>query len=91
LEGKAENLSKANAIINALLESLDAKDDSEVINNLASLYDYMLSRITDASIEKSVEPIDEVMLLLREIKSAWDAIPYEEVKKALDIQAEMAS
>jgi flagellar protein FliS len=51
----------------------------------------MLSRITDASIEKSVEPIDEVMLLLREIKSAWDAIPYEEVKKALDIQAEMAS
>lgn len=90
LEGKAENIAKASAIITALSGSLDFEQGGEVALNLASLYDYMVGRITDASIEKSVEPLDEVMMLLREIKSAWDSIPNDQVQQALALQAEMA-
>jgi flagellar protein FliS len=86
LEGKAENLSKASSIILALSECLDYLEGMEVIKNLESLYLYMNDRITDASIQKSVEPIEEVMKLLAEIKGAWDTIPKEEIENALELQ-----
>jgi flagellar protein FliS len=86
LEGKAENLSKASSIILALSECLDHSEGMEVTKNLESLYLYMNDRITDASIQKSVEPIEEVMKLLAEIKGAWDTIPKEEIENALELQ-----
>lgn len=86
LAGKAEHLSRASSIILALMESLDHSEGAEVTQNLGSLYEYMNMRITDASIEKSVEPLIEVMSLLNEIKSAWDAIPKDEVESALKLQ-----
>ena len=64
LEGKAENLAKASSIIMALSESLDYEVGGEVVNNLGGLYEYMNMRITDASIEKSTEPLVEVMKLM---------------------------
>jgi len=67
---------------------LDHSVGGEVTQNLSSLYEYMNMRITDASIEKSVEPLVEVMTLMNEIKSAWDAIPREEVDKAMTLQLE---
>lgn len=88
LAGKAEHLSRASSIILALMESLDHSVGGEVTQNLSSLYEYMNMRITDASIEKSVEPLVEVMTLMNEIKSAWDAIPREEVDKAMTLQLE---
>ncbi|BBN81085.1 flagellar protein FliS [Pseudoalteromonas sp. A25] len=86
LAGKSEHLSKASSIILALMESLDHSEGQEVTQNLASLYEYMNGRITDASIEKSVEPLVEVMTLMSEIKGAWEAIPRDEVEKALSMQ-----
>ncbi len=88
LQGKAEHLSKASAILHALSESLDLDVGGEVAQNLASLYEYMLMRVTDASVEKTIEPLDEVMKLMLEIKSGWDAIPNSEVDNALALQAQ---
>jgi flagellar protein FliS len=88
LAGKAEYLSKATAIILALAESLDYEAGGEVAQNLGGLYEYMTVRITDASVEKSTEPLDEVMGLMLEIKSGWDAIPPAEVEKGLALQAQ---
>ena len=86
LEGKSEHLAKASSIIYALSESLDYEVGGEVAQNLGGLYEYMNNRITDASIEKSTEPLIEVMKLLLEIKSGWDAIPPSEVESALELQ-----
>lgn len=88
LQGKAEHLSKASAILHALLESLDMEVGGEVAENLAALYYYMLGRVTDASVEKSIEPLDEVIKLMLEIKSGWDGIPTAEVDSALALQAQ---
>jgi len=47
----------------------------EVTENLYALYSYMIDRLIDASVKNDVNIVDEVSNLLKEIKSAWDAIP----------------
>lgn len=74
-ESKGKSLSKASAIITSLKASLDMEIGGEVSQNLFSLYDYMLEKLADASMEKDTQAIDEVVNLFREIKSAWDEIP----------------
>ncbi|PAY01267.1 flagellar export chaperone FliS [Pseudoalteromonas sp. HM-SA03] len=77
LEAKAEHISKASAIIDALRGSLDFNVGGEVTENLYALYSYMLDRLLEASVKNDPDIIDEVSNLLKEIKSAWDAIPVE--------------
>jgi len=77
LEAKSEHLSKASAILAALRDCLDFEVGGEVTENLFSLYSYMIERLIDASIHNDVKIVDEVSNLLKEIKSAWDAIPAE--------------
>jgi len=75
LEAKSEHISKASAIIEALRGCLDFNVGGEVTENLYSLYSYMIDRLIDASIKNDTSIVDEVSGLLKEIKSAWDAIP----------------
>jgi flagellar protein FliS len=75
LEAKAEHISKASAIIEALRGCLDFEVGGEVTENLYALYSYMLDRLLDATIKNDPTLVEEVGTLLKEIKSAWDAIP----------------
>ncbi|MCG9709083.1 flagellar export chaperone FliS [Pseudoalteromonas sp. Isolate3] len=77
LEAKSEHLSKASAILEALRGCLDFEVGGEVTENLYALYSYMIDRLLDASIKNDPEIVSEVSNLLKEIKSAWDAIPAE--------------
>lgn len=77
LEAKSEHISKASAILEALRGCLDFEVGGEVTENLYALYSYMIDRLVDATIANDSEIIDEVINLLKEIKSAWDAIPVE--------------
>ena len=54
------------------------------------LYDYMERRLFQANLENSIELLDEVTGLLREIKGAWDAIP-DEVRKSYGRDTEIHS
>ncbi len=74
-EKKAKEISKASAIINSLRSCLDMDIGGELSENLSSLYQYMIERLIDASVENNNEIIDEVANLFREIKSGWDSIP----------------
>ncbi|HIF9215553.1 TPA: flagellar export chaperone FliS [Photobacterium damselae] len=74
---KCERLSKALDIIMSLRNCLSMEDGGDVANNLDSLYDYMIRQVSTANAENQPEPIDEVITMLREIKSAWDQIPSE--------------
>jgi flagellar protein FliS len=76
-EAKSEHLSKASAILEALRGCLDFEVGGEVTENLYALYSYMIDRLLDASIKNDSSIVDEVALLLKEIKSGWDAIPVE--------------
>ncbi|MCH2058707.1 MAG: flagellar export chaperone FliS [Thalassotalea sp.] len=81
-ELKGKSVSKASNIIDALRTSLDFEAGGEVSENLFSLYQYMLERLADASIEKDTTALDEVISLFRPIKEAWDSIPMEARQEA---------
>ena len=74
---KGEKLSHAIAIISGLRASLDQGKGkgTELAEKLEALYEYMSRRLLEGNARNELAALDEVMLLLREIKSGWDAIP----------------
>jgi len=74
---KGQSLGKAIAIIGGLREGLNLKAGGKLAARLASLYDYITSRLLKASRQdaKTLEAaLIEASSLLAEIKSGWDAI-----------------
>ncbi len=74
---KGERLGKALDIIICLRSSLSMEDGGDIATNLDALYDFMVHQIYKANQENIAEPIDDVIDMLREIKSAWEQIPTE--------------
>jgi len=85
-EGKAEHLSRVSAILMSLRDTLDMESGADVSENLFSLYDYMIQRVTDANIQNDLNVMDEVINLLLPIKSAWASIPDEAKQEAYEAQ-----
>ena len=74
---KGVNIGKALDIINGLQSSLDMDAGGEISSNLYNLYDYMTRRLMEASLHSDVAIVDEVVMLLKEIKTGWDNVPVE--------------
>lgn len=74
MEQKSKHIGWAISIIGGLRSSLDMEAGGEIARNLEDLYDYMERRLTAANVENSVDMLDEVTSLLKQIKEAWDAI-----------------
>lgn len=73
---KGQMIGKAVDIIGGLREGIDgerAKEDAS-LQQLDSLYGYMIQRLTNANLKNDPQIIDEVMGLLLTVKSGWDAI-----------------
>jgi len=75
---KGQKISGAIAIIDGLRGSLDHNQGGEIAANLDSLYDYMQRCLLKANAENNQQLLDEVASLIKEIRSAWVAIPLEE-------------
>lgn len=71
---KGELIGKSIAIIGGLRAGLDAQKGGELADRLDALYEYMMVRLSDANLKNDVAALDEVVGLLREVKSGWDAI-----------------
>ena len=74
IEGKNKLLGKAIEIIGGLRGFLDQEKGGELARRLDALYEYMELRLFQANIKNDVAAIDEVVGLLKEIKSGWDGI-----------------
>jgi len=74
-EEKSIQISKAIAIVGGLIDGIDAERGGEIAKNLRSLYDYINRQLFEASSKNSINILDEVAGLMRELKEAWDAIP----------------
>jgi flagellar secretion chaperone FliS len=78
LEARHTYLVKAQRILGELLSALDFEKGGEVAKNLQRIYTYMLQQLVDANLNDRVEPIDEVIRLLRDLRESW-----AEVDKAM--------
>ena len=67
-------LGKTISIISGLQASLDRSKSAEIAANLDSLYDYMQRRLLEANIKNDIGIVDEVVDLLKTVKSAWDQV-----------------
>lgn len=74
IEARSIYINKAISIIGGLQSSLNNEAGGEIADNLDSLYDYLMRRLYDANRQNSIEMVEEVLVLLKEIKSGWDAI-----------------
>jgi flagellar protein FliS len=75
IQNKSDMIGKAIMIIESGLRlSLNKKEGGEIANSLDALYMYMSNRLTIANIRNQPEAIQEVIKLLSELKSAWEAI-----------------
>ena len=64
-----EALIRAQDIIIELNSSLNM--EYEISENLRGLYDFVLERLIDANIGKKVEPIDEALEIVTDMRDTW--------------------
>jgi flagellar protein FliS len=79
IERKIYYISKAMAIIEELLSSLNIEAGGDVAMNLRDLYVYMLKELVLANAKNDIDKIRHIESLLSEIRSAWKQIRYETV------------
>ena len=75
--GKGDTLGRAINIIGGLQSFLDKEEGGEVAENLDALYDYMSRRLFEASKDNDIAILDEVIGLVREVKTGWEGIKDE--------------
>ena len=71
---KGAAIGSAISIVDGLRASLNHKTDKKISENFDALYDYMARRLVEANLHNDDGKLQEVAGLMREIKSAWDAI-----------------
>jgi len=79
---KGEAMSKALAILAELQNTLNLQDGGEVAVRLDGLYAHMSQRLIDANIQRSSEPVKEVLQLLRTLREGWSQIAANAVSAA---------
>lgn len=77
IEEKGQKIGRVIAIVDGLRASLDKERGGDIAENLDNLYDYMQRRLFEANLNNDVTILSEVADLIKEIKSAWIAIPME--------------
>jgi flagellar protein FliS len=72
---KGKEISTAIDIISSGLQaSVDLEAGGEIAQRLNSLYDYMCTRLLHANLRNDLAAIQEVSVLLGEIKAGWEEI-----------------
>jgi flagellar protein FliS len=69
--GFAATMARTHAILGVLADALD-EDAGEAPRNLARLYHWALRHLTQGLAQKSVRHIDEVLVVLREIRDGFE-------------------
>jgi len=85
-EAKSEFLAKSTAIIMHLRDTLDINIGGEMAENLYSLYEYMIEKITESNVKNNTSIIDEVIQLMIPIRDAWVQIPQDAKEEAFVAQ-----
>jgi len=74
---KGNTISGAIRILDSLRAALDHKRGGQISENLEALYSYMERRLMEANRNSDVDILDEVSVLLGDIKEAWDSMPVQ--------------
>jgi len=76
-------ISKAQAIVGELRQSLNMEAGGDIAKNLSRLYAYLHDLLVKAMIESQVEPLEEAANLLNELRTAWVEVA-KQAKESLE-------
>ncbi|MBE6044699.1 MAG: flagellar export chaperone FliS [Clostridium thermopalmarium] len=65
------NIVKSQDIFYELMATLDVKQAGNWGNQLMSIYDFIVRRLTDANIKKDVNILDEVLPIIEDVRNTW--------------------
>jgi flagellar protein FliS len=68
---KGEKIGSVMAILAELTATLDHKQAPDLCKQLEMLYDYLLERLQEASMNMAIEPLDEVIVHLEKLRETW--------------------
>ncbi|RJP20929.1 MAG: flagellar export chaperone FliS [Candidatus Abyssobacteria bacterium SURF_5] len=71
-------ITRARNVILELLRILDMEKGGEVARNLQRLYVYIIARLIEVNLTKEPNLLDNVLSILRNLRSAWAEIDFEE-------------
>lgn len=75
---KGELVGSTLAIVAELRAALNHDEGAEIAANLDNLYEFIMGELVLANSQNSIEKLEAVSGLLRDIKESWDAIPPEQ-------------
>lgn len=70
-------IQKTQDIVYELMSSLNEREGGELARNLKNIYLYIVDRLVQANVKKEQDYVAEVIVLLRELQSAWEQIGKE--------------
>lgn len=74
IEAKAERVQRATDVLFELLTTLDREAGGEVVERLAALYGYMITRVGEASRRLDAEAFEEVAGHVEPLLTAWSTV-----------------
>jgi flagellar protein FliS len=83
-------VSKAQAILAELRQSLNLEEGGEIASNLDRLYAYLHDRLVKVALDYRPEPLDEAARLLSELRPAWAEVA-RQAKECLDGRLQASS
>lgn len=89
ISNKGINISNSISLIGALQDALNMEQGGEISDNLYSLYEYCQVKLVESNLKNSLEGVQEVISIIKNIKEGWDAIP-EESRQPEPLKAEVS-
>ena len=77
IANKGTLISKAITIIDGLRAHLNVEQGGEIAINLKDLYDYMENRLLEANLYNNESHLDEVTVLIKDIREGWIGIAHQ--------------
>jgi len=71
IEEAHNNLMGAQRILNEFINTLDHDVAPQLSANLQSLYEYFIRRLVQANVKHQIEPIEEVLRLVKNLRNTW--------------------
>jgi flagellar protein FliS len=71
IAGRSRSINKCISIISELQSCLNLREGGEIAGSLDRLYSYMKQRIFSANVEQHSQPLEEIEVLLENLRSAW--------------------
>lgn len=83
---EARHTSRAMEALIELSTSLNMEEGGQVAQGLASLYVYMMNRLTEGLCSGSTDHVNEVIQLVQKLREGWTQLSSQQQNKSISLQ-----